>query len=320
MRKRRVNLAHQDYGKIGRLGQVNGSIVGAALVIAAAAFWGMSGIFVTIILKNSCGTSVSLAFWRDTAAFGVLLTVTLLTRPRNLRIERKDLPWLVGMGFFLGGFHIFYNQSVVLNGAAVTTVMQAAMPAVVAVAAFYLWKEEMTIEKICSMVVISAGTVLSSGVDLFSLEQANTAVLMAGLTVPFFYAGWTLCGKNMVSKYGATACLAIAFGVASIMLLPLQPFTNQPLPLNPTMGLAFCGLIAISTFGAFTLYLLGMKYIQAGIASIIVMSEILFAGVYAWFLLGERLTPVQLSGTFLVIAGVAWLSWRQNKHKERSGF
>jgi len=235
-----------------RFGQINESVIGAVLVIAAASAWGMSGIFVTIILENSNGTSVSLAFWRDTAAFITLFLFTLLTRPRNLRIERKDLPWLVVMGFFLGGFHIFYNESVVLNGAAVTTVMQAAMPAVVTVAAFYLWKEELTRAKMVSMILIFMGTALASGINFFSLKQTNTAGLMAGFIVPFLYAGWILCGKNMVSKYGATACLAIAFGVASIILLPLQPFTSQPFPLNLTMVSAFCGLIAISTFGAFT--------------------------------------------------------------------
>lgn len=296
-----------------RFGQINESLIGAVLVIIAASAWGMSGIFVTIILENSNGTSVSLAFWRDIAAFITLFLFTLLTRPRNLRIDRKDLPWLVVMGFFLGGFHIFYNESVILNGAAVTTVMQAAMPAVVTVAAFYLWEEELTWAKIVSMIFIFMGTALASGINFFSLKQTNMAGLMAGFIVPFLYAGWILCGKKMVLKYGATACLAIAFGVASIILLLLQPFTNQPFPLNLTMASAFCGLITISTFGAFTLYLMGMKYIQAGIASILSMSEILFAGVYAWFLLGERLTSVQVLGTLLVMTGVVWLSYRQSK-------
>lgn len=295
---------------------VNGTIIGSALVITAAAFWGMSGIFVTIILENSNGTAVSLAFWRDLAAFVTLLLFTLLTGPENLKIARHDLPWLVGMGCFLGGFHIFYNQSIALNGAAVTTVMQAAMPAVVGIVAFYLWKEELTREKIGSMVIIFIGTAMASGIQIFSPGQ-DTAGLMVGFTVPFLYAGWSICGKNMVSKYGATASLAIAFGVAALLLSPLQPFTSQPLPLNPTIVAAFCGLIAVSTFGAFSLYLLGMKYIQAGVASVLVMSEILFAGVYAWFLLGERLTMIQTFGTFLVMTGVVWLSYRQNRQRNR---
>jgi len=294
-------------------GRINRSVIGAALIVFAAAAWGMSGIFVTLILNNSSGTSISLAFWRDTAAFVTLFLFTLFTRPQDLKIAKKDLPCIVAMGFFLGGFHIFYNQSVMLNGAAVTTVLQAAMPAIVTVAAFYLWKEDLTREKWLSMVIIFIGTALASGINLFALELTDRAGLAAGCIVPFFYAGWSLCGKRLVSKYGATACLAIAFGIASILLLPLQPFTSQPFPLNPTIVLSFCGLIGVSTFGAFTLYLLGMNYIQAGVASIIVMSEILFAGVYAWFLLGEQLTLVQILGTFLVIAGVVWLSYRQNK-------
>ncbi len=289
------------------LGRINNSVIGAFLVVTAAAAWGISGIFVTIILANSEGTSVSLAFWRDLAAFITFFLFTVLTNSKNLKIERKDLPWLVAMGFFLGGFHILYNKSVMLNGASVTTVLQAAMPAVVTVAAYYLWKEELTREKIGSMIIIFLGTAMASGVNFFSLEQTFTVGLMAGFTVPLFYAGWSLCGKNMVSKYGATACLTIAFGVASIMLLPFQPFTSQPLPLNQQIIFTFCGLTVISTFGAFTLYLLGMKYIQAGTASILAMSEIFFAGVYAWFMLGERLTPVQILGSLFVIAGVAWL-------------
>ncbi len=48
---------------------INSFVGGAAMVIAAAAAWGMSGIFITLILKNSQGTAVSLAFWRDLTAF-----------------------------------------------------------------------------------------------------------------------------------------------------------------------------------------------------------------------------------------------------------
>lgn len=295
------------------LKRIEGPVAGAALVIFAAAFWGMSGIFVTLILENSNGTPVSLAFWRDTAGFVTLLLFTLLTRPQSLKIERKDLPWLLGMGFFLGSFHIIYNQSVVLNGAAATSVLQAAMPGVVTLAAFYLWKEELTREKIGSMILIFMGTAMASQINFFSLEQTNTQGLLAGFTVPFLYAGWSLCGKNMVSKYGATGCLTIAFGVASIMLLPLQPFTRQPLPVNPASALAFCGLIGISTFGGFSLYLLGMKYIQAGTASILVMSEIFFTLIYAGVLLGEQLTLIQLWGAFFVISGVVWLSFGGNR-------
>ncbi len=292
--------------------KMNTSLLGAAAVIASASAWGMSGIFITIIVNESGASSIGLAFWRDLLGCVTLLVFTLLSHPKNLKIDKKDLPWIIGMGAGLGSFHIFYNQSIIINGAAITTVQQAAMPAVVSIAALYLWKEVLTREKIISMALIFLGTALASGLNLFDLEKTNMEGLTLGFIVPFFYASWTLCGKRVVPIYGATASLAIGFGIASLMLLPMQPFVSQPFPLNPTIIAAFCGLIAVSTFGAFSLYMIGLKYIQAGVASILVMSEILFAGVYAFFLLGERLGEIQIFGAALVIAGVAWLSYKQN--------
>jgi len=293
---------------------INRPVVGIVMVIGAASAWGMAGIFVHTFLANCNGTPVSLAFWRDLTAFAGLFSFTLLTCPQKLKIKKKDLPWLVGMGIFLGGFHVFYNQSVMQNGAAVTTVLQAAMPAVVTITAFYLWKEEVTGKKILSMILIFIGTVFASGVDVFAIGPVNMAGLVAGFGVPFFYAGWSLCGKNLVSTYGTPACLAVAFGVAALMLLPFQPFTQAPLPINMTMALAFLGLMVISTFGAFSLYLVGLNHLSAGIASILVMSEIFFAGVCARMFLDERMSGVQLWGTALVMAGVLFLSYRRNRH------
>lgn len=285
------------------------------MVIAAAASWGMAGIFVHTFLSSSTGSPVSLAFWRDLTAFSGLFFYTLFTCPQNLRIKRRDIPWLISMGIFLGGFHVFYNQSVMQNGAAVTTVLQAAMPAVVTAAAFYLWNEEVTGKKILSMVLIFLGTFLASGMNVSSLGPVNMAGLIAGFGVPVFYAGWSLCGKNLVATYGTPACLSIAFGVAALILLPFQPFTEAPLPINRMMVLAFAGLMIISTFGAFSFYLMGLNHLPAGIASILVMSEIFFAGICARVFLGERMSGIQLSGTALVMAGVLFLSYQPNPRK-----
>ena len=295
--------------------KMNASLMGACAVIAAAAAWGMSGIFITILVNESQASSIGLAFWRDLLGCITFLGFTLLTQPKNLRIQKKDLVWIISMGAGLGSFHILYNQSILLNGTAVTTVQQAAMPAVVCIAALYLWKETLTREKIISMGIIFLGTTLASGLNLFDLEKTNITGLMVGFTVPIFYAAWTLVGKRVVPIYGAPASLALAFGIASLLLLPMQPFVAQPFPLTPVIVAAFCGLILLSTFSGFFLYMTALKYIQAGVAATLVMSEILFAGSYAFFFLGEGFNSVQLLGAVLVIAGVVWLSYKQKNPK-----
>ena len=75
---------------------------GIAAVFAAAASWGMSGIFVTKFIEASKCSSVSLAFWRD---FTVFLVLLLLSFPQIVsgkeKKKKKDLPWLIGMGLKL---------------------------------------------------------------------------------------------------------------------------------------------------------------------------------------------------------------------------
>jgi drug/metabolite transporter (DMT)-like permease len=58
--------------------------------------------------------------------------------------------------------------------------------------------------------------------------------------------------------------------------------------------------------------MIGLTFIQASVASIVVMSEIMFAGIYARIFLDERLTPLQITGAVCVISGVIWLSSRRN--------
>jgi drug/metabolite transporter (DMT)-like permease len=43
------------------------------------------------------------------------------------------------------------------------------------------------------------------------------------------------------------------------------------------------------------------------------MSEIFFVAVYAYLLLGERLTPSQVLGAALVVGGVLVLSWGRRR-------
>jgi len=295
---------------------VNTGLRGILSVFAAAAAWGMSGIFVTNIIDASQCSSVSLAFWRDLTTFALLFILLLPSFFRQgVSVQVRDLPCLMGMGGFLGLFHIFYNKSVMLNGASITTVDQAAMPAVVSLAAWYLWKESLDFEKIVAMVLIFAGTVMASGLHSFDFGKTDTSGLLAGFCVPVLYAGWTLCGKSMVNRYGPNFCLMVAFGTAAFLLFFFQPFTAQPVHMSLRTMMLFSGLILFSTIGAFTLYMIGLQHIQAGVAGILAMSEIIFAGVYARFLLGEHLDLIQICGAGLVITGVIGLSYCQTKNK-----
>jgi len=215
---------------------------------------------------------------------------------------------LVAMGASLGTFHVFWNLAVMLNGAAVATVQQAAMPAIVAVAAWLLWREPLTWVKIAAILLAFAGTVLVSGPDLLGGAPLSLGGLLIGLGTPITYAAWTLFGKKAREECNPITTLTYAFAFAALVLLPLQFFTPQPFPVSGTALLWFAALIGLSTIVSFSSYTWALGHLPASVASILVMSEIAFVAVYAVVLLGERLTPSQILGAILVLGGVLLLT------------
>jgi drug/metabolite transporter (DMT)-like permease len=79
----------------------------------------------------------------------------------------------------------------------------------------------------------------------------------------------------------------------------------------------FAGLIAVSTLLPFFVYTLALGWLPASVASILAMSEIAFVAVYAYTLLGERLTSSQILGAALVVCGVLLLLYRRWQNRDR---
>jgi drug/metabolite transporter (DMT)-like permease len=293
-------------------------LVGYLAVLVAAASWGTSGIWVKFIVVDADFSALALAFWRDLLTFLALLTGVGVLRPTWLHVQRRNLPWLIAMGGSLGAFHVFWNLAVLINGAAVATVQQAAMPAIVAVVARLIWCEPLTRNKILAILLTFTGTVFVSGLDLLGQTTLTLPGFLIGLGLPLTYASWSLFGKKVRQHYNPLITLTYAFAFGAIVLLPFQFFTPQPWPIPPFTWIWFVGLISVATILAFSAYTFGLGKLPASITSILAMSEIAFVAVYAYFLLGERLTASQIFGTLLVISGVLLLIWRrQTRSKKR---
>lgn len=280
---------------------------GYVAVILAAACWGTSGIFIKLIMTSSGMGASSLAFWRDLATFLLFGCACILSRPRRMRIPKSDWPWLAGMGICLGLFHVGWNMGIMLNGAAITTVQQAAMPAIVIVIARILWQEPLTLPKLAALTLIMGGTVLVSGVLSSDRPDVTGLSIAAGLSVPVLYAGFSLFGKKLRGQYASEVVLMYAFGIGALVLLPFGFYQITAVSLSTPVWLWFAGLILLSTGGGFFAYTYSLGALPAGIVGILAMSEILFVSLYAWYLLGESLSGLELWGAGLVVGGVCLL-------------
>jgi drug/metabolite transporter (DMT)-like permease len=289
---------------------------GYLAVLLATACWGTSGIWVQFIADSSDISPLALAFWRDFVTFLVLLLGLSVLHPAWLKVNRRDLKWLIGLGGCLGIFHVFWNWGVLVNGPAVATVQQAAMPAVVTIVASLIWSEPLTGRKIMAVILTFVGTVLVSGIDVLGNANIGLGGFLIGLGIPLGYAAWNLFGKRVRDDYNPVTTLAYGFGFGALVLFPLQFFTPQPWPVPTETFVWFAGFISVATLLGFSLYTFGLGRLQASVATILAMAEIPIVAVYAYFLLGDRMSVDQIVGAALVIAGVVMLSWRRRRRRE----
>jgi drug/metabolite transporter, DME family len=295
--------------------EMSGDVAGYLGVILATACWGSSGIWIKFLVADSGISALALAFWRDLSTSLILFACLALSRPAWLRVRRADLPWLLGMGGSIGLLHVCWNLGVLVNGAAVATVQQAAAPAIVAIIAWLMWGESLRQNKILAVILTFSGTVLVSGLDVFGHMQMSPQGYLIGLGIPIMYSSWVLFGKKVRRDYNPITSLAYSFGFGALILLPLQAFTPQPWPVKASSVLWFIGLLAIPTIGGFMSYTFALGHLPASVATILAMTEIVFVNVYTYILLAERLTFTQIIGTVLVVIGVALLSWNGRRQK-----
>jgi len=65
------------------------------------------------------------------------------------------------------------------------------------------------------------------------------------------------------------------------------------------------GLSIVAAVLAYVTGIAGVRLLGAKLSSFVGLTEVLFAVLFAWFLLGQRLEVVQLAGGLLVVAGIA---------------
>jgi drug/metabolite transporter (DMT)-like permease len=299
--------------KDNRAASPNPDWIGSVAVLVATACWGTSGVFISLILATEEVSVLALNFWRDLMTFLILLVGLRLLRPARLQVKRGDLIWLGMLGASMSVLHVVWSVAVLLNGAAVATVQQAVMPAMVAAAAWLIWGEPLTGRKVLAIILTFAGTVFVSGLGVLGQAHLTLSGFLVGLGLPTLYAGWNLFMKRVRTANNLFATLTYSFGFGTLVLLPLQFFTPQPHSLSPTVLLYFMGLILVATVAGFTIYTFAVGRLQASVATILAMAEIPVVAVYAFIFLGERLSIDQILGAVLVTVGVLMLSLRRRK-------
>jgi DME family drug/metabolite transporter len=290
---------------------------GFLIALTATVIWSTTGIIISYLSKTYSLPSLVLAFWRDLfVSFGMAVGLLLFSRAR-FQLDRTHWKFMVLYGLTLAIFNSMWTFSVQYNGAAVATVMAFSSPAMTAILSRLVFKEKFSALKIFSILLSLAGIIFVSGAYDPSTWDLNPLGIIFGLLSGLMFAVYNLEGKHASdTSIDSWTALLYSFMWATVFLLFFNlgndllitgkaPFADMLWLGNSFSGWGILFFLGVApTLGGFGLYTLSLRYLSPTTSNLIATLEPAFTAIWAYFLLNEILTGIQLFGSLLVLIGV----------------
>lgn len=283
---------------------------GYVIVLTGTVIWALTGIFIKILLTRYGMETMTIAFWRVFFVTAFVFFALLILDAKQLFVARRDLPLFALYGLIgMAAHQIVWITSVQYNGAAVATVIIYTSPAIVAILAWRFLRETMDWAKIAALALTILGIVLVARAYDPAQVQLNPIGLAAGVGSAFTFATYSLIGRVATRTYSAWTSLFYAFLFGTIFLLPVNLFVHSfvptALPIDGWGTLLFLALVP--TLGGFGAYTIGLSHLPASVASILAAAEPVTTAIVAYFIFGEVLDPLQLTGGMMILVSVVLL-------------
>jgi len=305
---------------------------GYAIAVASAAILSTTAIFIRHLTQTYRMPALVLAFWRDGLVALTLLAVLSALWPALLRGIYPHLRYLIAYGFVLASFNGLWVLSVALNGAAISTVLVYSSAAFTTFLGWWLLNERLNWARCIVIAFSMGGCILVSQASDIAAWRANPLGILTGILSGLGYAVYSLMGRS-ASQRGLNpwTTLFYTFSFATLFLLLFNLLPGGHLP-----GAAACpadlfwlgdalagwGILSLLAAGptvvGFGLYNVSLSYLPSGVANLILTLEPVFTTVLAYFLFGERLNGVQLSGSLMILAGVVLLRIHEGRLEDAS--
>jgi len=275
------------------------SALAIIFALLAAILMGTIGVFA----RFAALPAEHVTFYRLMLGALFLLAYMLLTGKGHQICHRPSKRNLVN-GAMLAGFMAFYIEAIQYTQMANVIMIIYLAPVVSAIFAHYFFAEKLTRLSMASVVVALMGFMLMLPTGP---QQASNHTELLGyfyaLLALLTYSGFMLINRkpSLSSPYQSTL---VQLCVGALCLLPLV--INAPL--TPSLP-QIAWLVAIGFFPGFLAILLAVKALRqlpAVTFGTIAYVEPVIVVTLAWWIFGETLSPMQLSGVSLIIlAGIS---------------
>jgi len=298
------------------------SSVGYVYTLFAGVSFGSTAIL-TSLLRNMGVPSIEQGFFRillTTLFFGSIL----LLRPQIRSIRKGDVKFFILNGLFGVSLSIIaYLSSIALGTpVAVAVTLSYLQPMFTVILGRFVLAEAVTSIRVTAVAVSVLGASIVSGIwQIFGSIGSISPVgaVLASLN-GFFYAVYIMIGRLSGSdkKYDFATTMFYSFFFALIWIIPLWPLAGPLMGTQIVSGLVIdipiqgwillLMLGVIGTIIPYGLLSLGLRYIAASKAGIILLVEPISVIIMGAIILGQALTPWGILGSALVLSATILIS------------
>lgn len=285
-------------------------------IFLAMIFWAFS--FIWFKVANETFLPITIVFFRLIAAI-LILTAYLVIKKKFVRIRKEDRKLFIMLSVF-EPFLYFLGESFGLTyvSATVGSVLISTIPVVATIGAWIFLKERLKL-------INYAGIVLSfMGILIFVIDRSGTlsynvkglALMMLAV---FSASGYNLTLSRLVGKYEPVFIVNIQNTLGAILFLPVFLIFEAGHLAETTLTLkAFIPVIELAVFascGAFILFAYSVRNLGITRANVFTNFIPIFTALFAFLILGDRLTLQNIAGMMVVIAGLimSQMNGRQKK-------
>lgn len=278
------------------------------LIMFSVLFWGYSFISTKVVLTEL--PPVSIAFFRQIIASIALFCWLLSTRSLS-PLSIRHL-WLVAVSGLFGIvlYFVFENTGLQYTTASNASMIVAAVPVFTLISEVLFFKLKANAKMLVCILLSIAGVYMVITVD--GRLDLSSSTFMGNLLVIGAMIAWviyTIFNKKLNNKYSS---LVITFYQSVTSIFLFIPFVApevgkwKAITLIPLLNLIYLGIFCSAL--AYFFYIYASKRLGATISSASLNLIPVVSVVFGYFLLGEKLSLLQIAGMALIMLSLYKLS------------
>jgi DME family drug/metabolite transporter len=273
--------------------------------------WGTTGVATRALYTLSFTNALSLAFLRlAIAALIFLVLCWRLLGTRIWQVKKRDVLLLLFLGTMQAVFQYCYLAAIPACGVTIATLIALCVaPVIVVLFATLFLHERLTVKVVLALLCALSGTIMLTDVPAGSQVAGNVLPgVLLSLVSAAGYAGVILSGRALSERYHSLQVNTFAFACGALLLLLGALSTHLVLAYALKSWVLIVYLGCIPTALAYTLFQSGIRTTSATLTSILTLCEPLTAAVLAWLFFHERLGPLGLVGSVLLLGTIFLLA------------